>query len=158
PLLEGHNSAAVDLFDPRHARKVLVAFGRAFGALGEGEPTPEQGRFLDQTVAGLTREGKIISVRLSLFAEMVKDKPWRPATLKEVGGTEGIGARFLEDTFSAAGAPPEHRLHQKAAQAVLQALLPEPGTTIKGHMRSRQELLDAAGYARQPREFDDLMR
>ena len=32
PLLEGVNSALVDLFDPRHARKVLVAFGQAFGA------------------------------------------------------------------------------------------------------------------------------
>ena len=32
-LLEGDNSALVDLFDPRHARKVLMAFGRAYGAL-----------------------------------------------------------------------------------------------------------------------------
>jgi serine/threonine protein kinase/formylglycine-generating enzyme required for sulfatase activity len=158
PLLEGHNAAAVDLFDPRHARKVLAAFGRAFGALPEGRLTAEQERFLDQTVAGLTREGKIISVRLSLFAEMVKGKPWRPATLKEVGGTEGIGVRFLDDTFSSASAPPEHRLHQKAAQAVLQALLPEEGAKIKGHLRSRQELLESSGYGHQVREFDELMR
>ncbi len=34
-LLEGENSAAVDLFDLDHARKVLVAFGRAFGKLPE---------------------------------------------------------------------------------------------------------------------------
>ncbi len=34
-LVEGENSALVDLFDPRHARKVLVAFGRAFGSLPE---------------------------------------------------------------------------------------------------------------------------
>src|SRR5262249_50846151 len=34
-LLQGHNCAAVDLFDLRHARKVLTAFGRAFGALPE---------------------------------------------------------------------------------------------------------------------------
>ena len=46
-----------------------------------------------------------------------------PATLKEVGGTEGVGVTFLEETFSASTAPPEHRLHQKAAQAVLKALL-----------------------------------
>ena len=32
-LLEGHNSAAVDLFDPTHARRVLASFGRAFGRL-----------------------------------------------------------------------------------------------------------------------------
>ena len=34
-LVEGQNSAAVDLFDLRHARKVLAAFGRAFGVLPE---------------------------------------------------------------------------------------------------------------------------
>ena len=88
---------------------------------------------------------------------MVKGKRWTPATLQEVGGTEGIGLTFLEETFSASTAPPEHRLHQKAAQAVLKALLPESGTDIKGQMRSRQELLEASGYANRPRDFDDLI-
>ena len=32
-VLEGENAAAVDLFPPAHARKVLAAFGVAFGAL-----------------------------------------------------------------------------------------------------------------------------
>jgi serine/threonine protein kinase len=32
-VVEGENSRLVDLFDLRHARKVLTAFGRAFGAL-----------------------------------------------------------------------------------------------------------------------------
>src|SRR5205807_1948309 len=53
PLLEGQNSAAVDLFDLRHARKVLAAFGRAFGALPLDEATPDQERFLDQAITGL---------------------------------------------------------------------------------------------------------
>ena len=65
---------------------------------------------------------------------------------------------FLEETFSFATAPPEHRFHQKAAQAVLKALLPESGTDIKGQMRSRKELLEASGYANRPRTFDDLVR
>src|SRR5207237_3530657 len=174
-IVEGHNFATVDLFDPSHARKVLAEFGRAFGQLpaspphptlspsgGEGrvrgEPTPEQERFLDQAVAGLAQDGKVISVRLALFAEMVKGKPWTPATLRQVGGTEGVGVTFLEETFGAATAPPPHRVHQKAARAVLQALLPEPGADLKGHMRSHQELQDAAGYAGRPREFADLVR
>ena len=106
---------------------------------------------------GLTQDGKIISVRLALFAEMVKGQALDPATLKEVGGTEGVGVTFLEETFSASTAPPEHRLHQKAAQAVLKALLPETGTDIKGQMRSTQELLEASGYANRPRDFDDLI-
>ena len=158
-LLEGENSSLVDLFDPRHARKVLVAFGRAFGALPENsnEISSDQNSFLDQSISGLAQDGKIVSVRLALFAEMVKGKPWAPATLKAVGGTEGIGLTFLEETFSARTAPPEHRFHQKAAQAVLKALLPETGTDIKGQMRSRQELLEASGYANRPRDFDDLI-
>ena len=137
-----------------------MAFGRAYGALPEKNRRSQQGTeaFLDQSISGLAQDGKIISVRLALFAEMMKGKPWTPATLREVGGTEGVGLTFLEETFSASTAPPEHRFHQKAAQAVLKALLPESGTDIKGQMRSRQELLEASGYANRPRDFDDLIR
>ncbi len=158
-LLEGENSAAVDLFDIDHARKVLVAFGRAFGKLPENasDASSDQNEFLKESVNGLAEEGKVISVRLALYAEMMKGKPWAPATLKEVGGTRGVGVTFLEETFSASSAPPEHRLHQKAAQAVLKALLPETGTDIKGQMRSEAELQAACRYADRPRDFDDLL-
>ncbi len=158
-LVEAENSAAVDLFDLDHAGKVLVAFGRAFGKLPEtaSDYLKEQKEFLMETVNGLAEEGKVISVRLALFAEMMKGKPWAHSTLKEVGGTEGVGVTFLEETFSASAAPPEHRLHQKAAQALLKALLPGSGTDIKGQMRSRQELLEASGYANRPGDFDDLI-
>jgi serine/threonine protein kinase/formylglycine-generating enzyme required for sulfatase activity len=159
-LVEGQNSAAVDLFDPDHARKVLAAFGRAFGKLPENSSEMNRGQkeFLKQAVAGLAQEGKVVSVRLALFAEMMKGKPWTPASLKAVGGTEGVGVTFLEETFSAATAPPEHRYHQKAARADLKVLLPETGSDIKGHMRSYVELLEASGYGDRPRDFDDLIR
>ncbi len=88
---------------------------------------------------------------------MVKSKPWTPATLREIGGAEGVGVAFLEETFSSPTAPPHHRLHQKTAQAVLAALLPEAGTDIKGHMRSREELLEASGCRNQPRQFDEVI-
>jgi serine/threonine protein kinase/formylglycine-generating enzyme required for sulfatase activity len=159
-LIEGHNSAAVDLFDTRHARKVLAAFGRAYGALPEAtrELTKDQRLFLDRAVDGLAEDGKVVCVRLALFADMVKAKPWVPATLTEMGGMEGVGVTFLEETFSAKTAPPEHRLHQKAARAVLKTLLPESGTDIKGHMMSADTLRAASGYAHHPRDFDDLLR
>jgi hypothetical protein len=158
-LLEGQNSAAVDLFPPRHAEKVLAAFGRAFGALPESGTAlgKDQQQFLEQAVRGLSQEGKVICVRLALFAEMMKGKPWTVATLKEVGGTEGLGVTFLEETFSAATAPPEHRYHQRAARAVLQALLPESGTDIKGAMSSYAELLEKSGYAGRPKDFEGLI-
>jgi serine/threonine protein kinase/formylglycine-generating enzyme required for sulfatase activity len=158
-LLKGQNTAAVDLFDPRHARKVLTAFGTAYGTLPErtGSITRDQHAFLHQAISDLAQDEKIISVRLALFAEMIKGKPWTPATLRVAGGTEGVGVTFLEETFSSPQANPKHRLHQKAAQCVLKALLPETGTDIKGQMRSRQELLDASGYTNRSREFDDLL-
>jgi formylglycine-generating enzyme required for sulfatase activity len=106
----------------------------------------------------LAEDGKVISVRLALFAEMVKGKLWTPTTLDEVGGIEGTGVTFLEETFTASTAPPQHRLHQKAAQAVLKNLLPEAGTDIKGHMRSQEELLEASGYVSRPGGFGDLLR
>ena len=159
-LIEGENSALVDLFDPRHAKVVLTAFGRAYGTLPAriSEFSSDHKAFIDSSVEGLTQDGKIVPVRLALFAEMVKGKPWTPATLRAVGGTLGVGVTFLEETFSAKAAPPEHRLHQDATRAVVRALLPERGTDIKGQMRSEAELRAASGYADRPQEFEDLVR
>jgi formylglycine-generating enzyme required for sulfatase activity len=144
-LVPGHNIALVDLFDLDHARKVLAAFGRAFGKLPENAPTKEHQDFLNQAVSGLAQEGRVICVRLALFAEMMKGKSWTPAMLKQVGGTEGVGVTFLEDSFSSPTANPKHRLHQKEARAVLKILLPEPSMDIKGHMPSEAELRTASG-------------
>ena len=92
-----------------------------------------------------------------ICVEMMKSKAWTPATLKEVGGTEGIGLTFLEETFCARTAPPRHRYHQEAARAILRALLPGPGSDIRGAMRSRAELLEASSHAGRLRDFDDLI-
>ena len=157
---QDQNFAVVDLFDLQHARKVLIAFGRGYGMLPDDpkEMTGAQNEFLDRTIKGLSQEGRVVSVRLALFAEMLKGKPWTPETLKQVGGAEGVGVTFLEETFSARTAPPSYRIHQKAAQAVLRALLPETGSNIKGNMRSYDELLVVSGYGSRPNEFDELLR
>ncbi len=158
PLVEGHNSAAVDMFDRDHARKVLAAFGRAYGKLPElpGEPSPQQARFIQKSVEGLADGAKVICVRLAVFCEMMKGRFWTEASLAEVGGTEGVGVTFLDETFSAKTAPPSHRLHQQAVREVLRTLLPEPGTEIKGKMKSYQELLRASGCQQRPQDFDAL--
>jgi eukaryotic-like serine/threonine-protein kinase len=155
-LLEGDNSAAVDLFDSTHARIVLSEFGRSYGRLPDPtEPlSGDQDNFLDDAVEGLCQECRVVPIRLALFAEMVKDMPWTPATLERLGGTEGVGAAYLDEAFKSASLRP----HQEAARAVLEALLPETGRDIKGHMRSHRELLYLSGYARRPDEFDDLLR
>ena len=157
-LVEGQNSALADLFDLDHARRVLAGFGRAFGKLPALDLSRDQKAFLDQAVTGLAEEGKVVCVRLALFAEMMKGKPWTTATLREVGGAQGVGVTFLEETFSASTAPPEHRYHQKAARAVLTALLPDSGTDIKGNMRSHDELLNLSGYATRVKDFYELIQ
>jgi len=159
-LVEGQNSAAVDLFYTDHAKKVLASFGRAFRKLPENssETSREQNDFLNKAVSGLAQEGKVICVRLALFAEMMKGKEWTPTSLQQVGGTDGVGVTFLEETFSAATARPEYRYHQKAVRADLKALLPETGSDLKGHMRSYAELLETSGYGSRPKDFDDLIR
>lgn len=160
PVLQGHNYATVDLFDVDHAEKVLIKFGQAFGKLPAqtDKLTEDERSFVQSVASGLAQDGKVVSVRLALFAEMVKGKPWVPATLEDVGGTEGIGVNFLEETFSSRTANPKHRLHQQAAREVLKALLPEVGSDIKGHMRSHSELLEASGYQNRPTDFNDLLR
>ncbi len=160
PILQGHNFATVDLFDVDHAEKVLVKFGQAFGKLPAQTDiiSDDERAFVTAVASGLAQDGKVVSVRLALFAEMVKGKPWVPGTLDEVGGTDGIGINFLEETFSSRSANPKHRLHQQAAREVLNALLPEVGSDIKGHMRSHGELLEASGYQSRPGEFNDLLR
>ena len=159
-LIPGRNIALVDLFDLDHARKVVAAYGRAFGKLPEKahEISEDQQEFLNQAVASLAQDDKVICVRLALFAEMMKGRRWTPATLTDVGGAEGIGVTFLEDTFSSPSANPKHRLHQRAARAVLKSLLPESGSAIKGNMRSRAELVAASGYASRSQDFDELVR
>jgi hypothetical protein len=76
-LIQGLNVAAVDLFDPRHARQVLAAFGQAYGTLPRrsGDINRDQDAFLDHAITELAEDGKVICVRLALFAEMVKGKP-----------------------------------------------------------------------------------
>jgi serine/threonine protein kinase len=160
PLIDGHNSRLVDLFDLRHARRVLELFGQAYGCLPQrhADFAAEQTAFVDKALRGLSEQGRVITVRLSLFADMMKGRPWTPQTLAEVGGIEGLGVTFLEETFASRTAPPEHRLHQEAARAVLRHLLPEEGTDIRGKIRSHGELLRASGYGHRPQEFERLLR
>jgi serine/threonine protein kinase/formylglycine-generating enzyme required for sulfatase activity len=158
-VVEASNASLVDLFDPLHARQVLMEFGKAYGRLpaDSQELSAAQVKFLDQSVQGLAQDGKVICVRLSLFADMMKGRPWTPETLAEVGGTAGIGVTFLEETFSGRCAPPQHRFHLEAAREVLRLLLPPNASQLKGHLRTAKELQEVSGYGNRPQDFLELM-
>jgi formylglycine-generating enzyme required for sulfatase activity/predicted Ser/Thr protein kinase len=155
--IEGDNASAVEPFDARHAGSVLAELGRGLGRLHD-PAGPDEARFLERAVKNLAGpDGRVIPVRLTLLAEMLRHRDWTPATLRELGGFEGIGVTFLEETFSAPTAPLAHRMHQDAARAVLKALLPEPSSDLKGRMRSASALRQAAGYVDRPADFTELM-
>jgi eukaryotic-like serine/threonine-protein kinase len=158
-LVEGENCALVDLFNLRHARRILLAYGRAYGAIPESpiEPSADHKLFIDRAVTGLAHDGRVICVRLALFSEMFKNREWTPASLREVGGTEGVGVRFLEEALGL-GASPERRRHHGAAISVLGCMLPEPGAEIRGRIRSFRELLEQSGYNGRPELLLELVR
>ena len=160
PMVEGVNSSPVELPDARHARTVLEAFGRAcdrFTGPGD-EPSMEEERFLQSAVAGLTaRDGRVAPIRLSLLAEVVRRRPWTPATLRDLGGVEGIGLTFLAEAFDAPTSPPLYRAHARAAGAMLQALLPTSMSSLKAPARPASELRKAAGYVGRPDDFRELI-
>src|SRR5207245_558325 len=145
PLVEGTNSAAVELFDARHTRQVLEKFGQALGQIPStpAAATGKTAAFLDEAVRGLVSDdGRLTPVRLNLFVEVVRRRAWTTATLAELGGVEGIGVKFLEESFDAVAALPSRRLRRKAAESVLRLLLPPPASIIPGAPRPAQSLPD----------------
>jgi serine/threonine protein kinase len=160
PLIEGFSMNAVERFPLSHAMHVLIEFGRAFGCIdrSSSSPAPEQSGFVQQAVDELAEDDQVVPMRLVVFAEMMKDKPWIPETLKQMGGIQGVGVTFLESIFSKTTANASHRYHEQAAQAVLSALLPDSGANIKGHLRTYDELLEASGYRQRVADFNDLIR
>lgn len=160
PIVTDQNFKLVDLFDTEHAKRVLVRFGESYDRLplDATSHSPNQTAFIEQVVEGLSENSKVVSVRLSLLADMLKGRDWTPATLESIGGLDGIGISFLEETFASSRADVRHRMHQVAARGILRALLPELGTDIKGSMRSEEELLEASGYVNRRNDFQDLMR
>lgn len=155
-LVEGKNFALVDRFDKSHARKVLTLFGRAYEKLDDKLSAANE-IFLTEVVEGLAEDAKVISVRLSLFADMMKSRPWTVESLKEVGGVRGVGVTFLEETFNSKTAPPSHRVHEKAVRKLLASLLPESGIDIRGGMRSEQSLCEVTGYPQGSPQFADAI-
>ncbi len=155
-LLEDINSAPVELLDLEHASFVLAELGRALGRVSDGPIVPgsEEARFIEKAVKELAcPDGRVIPVRLVLFAEMLRHRDWKTKTLRELGGMEGIGETFLEESLSARTAPLPHRVHQRAAQAVLQALLPESRLGHPGSMQAGRAASGSVGIRRSARRF-----
>ncbi len=100
----------------------------------------------------------ILPVRLALFSLVFQSREWTTKSLEEIGGVGRLEAEFFDNLFNFEYSNRKYRAHQKAAQSVLGALLPESGSEIERPRRLWQELLDASGYAEHPEKFKDLVR
>lgn len=159
-LMAGENFEIVDRFDLRHSRKVLIELGRGYDALplADGDLTTKHERFFDEALRMLSEGGRVVSIRLSLFAHIVREKDWNESTLRKMGGAEGIGLEFLDETFLRSGGNPKFRLLATPAIRVLSALLPESDdepARLKGRRRSREELREIAAV--DDNDFDDVL-
>lgn len=159
-LVPEENLQGVDLFDLGHAEKVLTAIGRAQEKLPEYPKhiRSAQKKFVLQAVEELSQENRVITVRLTLFAEMMKHRDWTIESLRAVGGVGGLGFTFLEETFEGKHAPPENRLHQPLCKAILRALLPADAVEITGARLSLESLLKQSGSEGHPEEFSTALR
>ena len=159
-MVEGENAAVVDLFDLRHARKVLAAFGRAYGgAAGRaGRSHRDSVPFWIKRSRGLAQDGKVISVRLALFAEMVKGEALdacHAARGRRYGGSRrDVPGRDLQRPTAPTRAP----LSPESGPGRLESLAARERHRHQGpDAITKQELRAGSGYANHPRDFADLI-
>lgn len=130
PMQQNSNFATVDAFSAAHARQVLAAFGRAYGAIHD-PITPNQSAFIEEAIAGLQSQGPINPVQLALLSDMTKGKSWSPTALRELGGIRGLGLAFLDEKLTGASAHPVLRTHPESVRLLLAEFLPHDNTVIK---------------------------
>ncbi len=152
-LVEHENFRTLDLFEPKHARSVLAAFGRAYGTIPAASETAENTLFLNEAVKRLTVDGKVICIHLVLLAETLKHKPWAIQSLGKGCELQHIGRDYLEMHLSSRSANPHHKFYEHEIREVLRGLLPSAGTDIRARFRAQSELAKAANLDAQSKQF-----
>ncbi len=163
PVREGHNALALPLFDERHARNVLVAYGRSFDRLPisadeqKSSLNAQQSRFIRDAVKSLSRDGKVICVHLSVFAQIARDRDWTASELHRLGGLKGVGVRFLDDLFPSRSGSRFRNDQDEIVKSVFRGLLPGTSTVIKGTSKSRDQLWQGLGGRFTRQAFDQVL-
>ncbi len=159
PLEDGVNCRAIELLDSGHARSVLAAHGRAYGALPNRvrDQTAEHIRFLDETIGELEEDGAVNPFRLTMFAETIKNILWTPARLRRTGGVHGVGVAFLNAAFNSKSSHRKHHLYRHSARAILAEVCPDPEESLCDSATDYGHLLGLSGYAEAPQKFEELL-
>ena len=158
-IVEGGNSQLIDLFDVSHARDVLIKLGQAYGKLPEDSQdlAKEQVVFIKKSIEQLANNGYVVCIHLAVFVEIFLNRDWSLKELESVGGVSGVGVKYLESKFGDESILSRNRGWRKSVEAVLQELLPAANLSIRGSMKSREQLLAAANMRDREPEFDDLI-
>ena len=149
----------VDLFDLIHARKVLIAFGRAYGRLPESHGILPAIRrpFSIRPIEGLAQDGRVISIRLALFAEMVKGKPWTAGNAQG-GRRHGRSRRDVPRRDLRLGPAASIASTRKRPRPCSKLSCPRAAQTSRATCGRTRNCREASGYANRPGDFDALLR
>lgn len=158
PLLQNANFATLERFGKAHARRVLTGFGIALQAINPQTPDWASEKFVEQAVDALAEEGRVTPVRLAMLTEMLRDSPWTPATLRQVGGMEGLEVAFLRERLTGAGAHPEFRRRPDLVRRILDSLLPIESVSIRQHTVTADEIIARGGMEENPETVRELLR
>ncbi len=141
-LAEHQNYASLGMFAPDHAMLVLTAFGRGCGQLPAypQELSRAQRKFLGLAVDAMLEDGVVAPVRLSAFAEIMRDRSWQSKTIRHLSGPAGVDFEFLKRCMAELCQATRFGDHRRAAQDVLWSLLPEDGQPLSSARKSASEL------------------
>ncbi|MEM9413271.1 MAG: ATP-binding protein, partial [Planctomycetota bacterium] len=158
-LIENINFASVDLFSRRHAKEVLIKFGRAYGQLpSDTALTKSNHRFLDGAVEMMSENGTVNSIRTALFAETVKHNDWEIDTLNQLGDAKRIGVVFLDKTIGDRASNPLYIKNRENLITILETLLPDAGIEIKGSFQPKQKLAESVALTNSDPDFQILIQ
>jgi formylglycine-generating enzyme required for sulfatase activity/V8-like Glu-specific endopeptidase len=144
-------------FESEQAKKVLTLFGQHYRRISY-PPSQENVLFVEQAVAELSREGWVSPVRLSVFVEMLRrHKDWTIDCLKALGGADGIGFKFLKETFESERSEAKASRLREHAKLLLSSFL--TSGELKGGLQSREDLANTSRLSGddKKRTFDDLI-
>ena len=155
---QGRNFSSVDRFSKDHARQVLVRFAKALGKRTlTGDELTVDNEFIVQAVERLSEENQVIAVKLSLFADLVREREWNPSTLDSFGSLTDLGASFLDEHLGENANHPVARKYRQAIHHVLEALSVSSFEQIKGKAVTTELLARAAGLNQKQYEFSEML-
>lgn len=157
--IEQHrNFDSVELFSREHAARVLEYFARGLGKWpGNNELHEEQKQFIRVAVSRLAVDQRVVAVKLSLFAQLMQERPWDLNTLESFGTLTDIAVAFLDQKLGDATSHPVVKRHRTRISLMLESLLPSNQGMLKGHSLPASVLASRVGLENEPFQFSELL-